>query len=230
MGPGARNREDAASRIRDTGDEWAGEAWFPEAPETFLARALAIRAVASGPLRCNLRVGHLAHPLLSAQERRRSLTAPALFLAAGLLVCAADLAWNAGYSARRKRLEVAVAELADQVAGHHVTGKGEDAVRMAYQAFDKRREDMRPFRDAGERTVSQAVNGLLRVAGERGLRYETLSLSGGGAAVRGTAGDWNRCEAVLPELRWWKNPRLDREDARAEERIPFTVTAGDARE
>jgi len=220
--------EDAArvkalhSQLAET---WPGPSVVHDDPRTFLARALAARALLPGPLRCNLRSGALAHGALKHRAGLLSARAAALFLAAGLLLCAANLGWRSAARRREASLDRSFNTLRDELAGYPVgAAKGEQALGIVRDMLDKRTSGLAPFRRAFEPSLARRIEAIVRAGAANGLQYATLSIDDADIVVGGTGEDWNKCEtlsALLTDEGY--DVTLDRKPALDNARIPFAV-------
>jgi len=223
-GPGADDPQRLA-RLRDELiGVWPGSSAVHEEPGLFLARALATRALLAGPIRCNLRSGSLAHPLLVRGAVNRARKAVLFALLSGVLLCAANVAVRAIAVAREKAVDRRLSSLSESLAGHPVRAKGEHALRIVEAAVDDKLSRLAFFVRAFEPSLLHHLAGIVRMGERKGLRYETLSLTADRVLVRGTAPEWRSCEELLTLIREaGYGVKLDRQESLVEERIPFTV-------
>ena len=222
-GPGA-----TASAVRECHAQVAGPrpgaSQAVQEPATFLARALAQRALLPDAWPCNLRTGAHVHPRIVAALRRRSLTTPLLFLVAGLMLCGINGAWRVGVAAREAALQRVIGSLASEVSGLAKVPRGNE-VLVVQRALEQDREKFGPFLRAYESPTARALGELLDIAKAGNLDYDSLSLSARTVSVEGSADDWNACEKLSSRLAALGfKVKLDRKDALAEERIHFVLT------
>lgn len=226
-GPGARDTELVKELHERLGKDWPGPSFVHDEPETFLARALATRAILPGPLRCNLRMGPLTHPKITQRARRQSIKTALLFMLAGLLLCSVNLTWGRLIKRKEAQIDRTFCSLADELAGYHLTARGDHALAIVRNKLDRRMDLMGPFLKAFEPSLTSTLSGIMEIGKKHELRYETLSLSRDKQVlIRGTSGDWNRCEKLSAYLQ--QNGfavKLDRKEALADGMIPFTITS-----
>jgi hypothetical protein len=228
-GPGAADAGRLAAVRERLTAEWPGVSAVASAPESFLARAVATRALTGGPLRVNLRTGALAHPADAREMLRRQAAAAWALILSGALLAAVSLAANARLARQETRLELARQALAGRLAGHGIgEAKGEQALRIVANAVAAREEALRPFAAAFQPSLCDRLQAILVLGRQQGLTYDALSLSGDQVAVRGTAPDWKSCENLLGYLQTaGYAARVERkEPALQEERVSFTISAG----
>lgn len=226
-GPGASNPALVRSLEEALLKDWPGSSWVHEKPETFLARALATRALLSGPLRCNLRAGPWTHPEMLRLSRRSARWILAAYLAAGLILCTANLYWSFAASRKESDLDREFKSLASRLAGYPMDIKGEQALKKVSDALTPQKEKLRPFMGPFEPSLVAVVGSLADIARQNDLRFETLTLARDKVSVSGTAGGWNRCEKLAESLRKAGYAvKLERKDALIDDRIPFTVGTG----
>ncbi len=193
------------------------------APEAFLARALATRALTPGPLRCNLRAGELAHPDLLRQLRARKLTTAALFLAAGLLLCGVNLGWHLLTAQREAGFRQTIAGLAADLAPGVRIFPGQE-VREARKASERRAVQEAPFLDAFAVPLGGALAELAQAGRAEGTAYATLALRRAGFELAGEADDWDQCERLAARLRALGYAvTLERQEALAEAQVRFLI-------
>jgi hypothetical protein len=184
-----------------------------------------VRALTSGPLRCNFRVGPLAHASAAARAAAASARAAVLFLVSGLLLAAFSLAWGAGLRHREADIDRTFSSLRDRLAGYSAgPAKGEYALRIVRQKLDARRTACLPFLRPFDPSLAALLADAVRMAAAGDLRFESLSLDEGRAEVTGTAGDWTRCDqlARLLSARGFR-VRADRKPPLDTGRIPFAI-------
>ncbi len=194
-----------------------------EKPSSFLARAMAERALRPGPLRCNFRTGGLAHPQESKrQDRGRTRTAVS-FLAAGLVLCAMNLAWRVALAQKKNQVQAAVMEMARSLSPSSRIEKGQEVV-IVQRALEQRARQTAPALRAFEPSLMGLVADLLKEARQGGIDIEALSLRADSATIQGAAGDWNRCDALVARLqKAGMTTSVERQDAGADERVHFAV-------
>ena len=225
-GPAARDGGLVADLQRQIERDWEAAFRVHDEPETFLARALVTRALLPGPWRCNLRSGSFSHPLALQRERRQSIGAALLTIAAGCLLCAAGVAALAVVSHRAAQVELTFAAQVDRLAGYHVPAKGEHALKVANDAAAQRRDVLQPFLAALQPSLLQTVQAAMDVAQKRNLYFDLLSVSRDRVLVHGSARDWSGPEELLGVLRKaGYAARLERKDALPDGRIPFGVSS-----
>lgn len=224
-GVGARQEELINRLHQSLAAEWPGPLTIHREPEAFLARALGARALTHGPLRCNLRINDLAHPLLLRQVRRHAITPAVLFLAAGLLLCGLNLAWHLLAAHRVADIKQTVTTLAAGLAPGTRIPYGQE-IREAQKVASQRAEREAPFLNAFEPSLAGRLAELIREGKTQGVAYETLTLQRNGFLLTGTSDDWDRCERLAVRL---KAPgygvKLERQEAVADAQVRFSVKA-----
>ena len=230
-GPGAVDVQAVADLHALWSREWPGPSFVHSEPGTFLARALAERALVAGPLRCNLRRGELTHPEIVERSGRQRTRTAALFLAAGLVLCGGNLAARMAVRQREAAADRAVGALADALAGSHVAAKGDAMIRIAGDTVHKKTEALRPFLNVFDPPLMTIVASVADAAKQDSLRLDTLSLSRDKIRMAGVARTWNGCDPMLIRLkRLGYSAKLDRKDAGASGGVPFSIASGGADE
>lgn len=197
-------------------------------PGSFVARALATRALEKGPLRCNMRAGSLAHPAIIARLEGQSLKSALMVLAAGLLLCggalfAISLANRADVESSRAFAGV-VAKLGVNVGA----AQGEHAVGIARNSIASRLDTMRPFLNAFEPSLVDTVSDAAGLCGKKGIGLEQLVISRDKVQISGKTKNWNACDELLGLLQQGGyKARLERKENLADEVVSFTISTGD---
>lgn len=224
-GPGAA-RDELVARLRE-GLALSTETptFVHQEPSTFLARAVAARAVTGGPLACNLRGGEQEHPRLRLDRERQARRWVHGALAASLLVCAVNLAWLFYLQGTRNRLQDELQSVAGALAGSERLPRGQE-VLAAERALQERATLVEPFRQVFLPSLTEAVAPLLRTASRHEMTLATIAVRPRALVCSGTAADWSHCEAIqagLASAGW--QAELERREAGADERVHFTVKA-----
>lgn len=223
-GPAARGRAPVEALYRELAAKWPAPLLVHADPETFLARALATRALLAGPLRCNLRTGRFTHPSVTRIRRRSALTTAALFLAAGLLLCGGNAAWRMAAARKEAQVQSALTRISSQISGLDKPPKGNELL-VARRAFQAGSEKWAPFARAFEPSLTLTLRELLHAGQKHGLRFGGLTLRNGAVLIEGAAEDWNQCDKFSSWLEREGHPnKLERREALAEEKVRFTIS------
>lgn len=231
-GPGA-NDQNLLKKLQDgLRSEWPGASVVHDRPESFLARAVATRALVAGPMRCNLRSGAQLHPLVARRDAKETMMAAMIYLAAGILLCAVNIAWGIMISQKESSLEETSGLLADKLAGYHVAAKGEARVKVVRDALNPRREMLKPFLRCFEPSLADTIVSMTDLAKKNDLCYEILSISRDKVNVSGTAGNWKKCDVLLDALKQYGyGVKMDRKEALVDARVAYSiVTTGGGNE
>ena len=230
-GPGAEHA-DTVARLRDAlSVEWAGPSTTPERPRAFLARALATRALLNGPWPCNLRAGDCMHAETAREERRAARSAAALVFAAGLILIGASWSARLVGARRESTFDRDCQYLVNTLAGYPVNARRGDAVRVARDEAAARIEQRRPFVAVFDASLLDVVTAVAETAGKRQLSIHDLSLTRAAATIQGTSAAWEGGEALKRRLETaGYSVALRRDEALADERIPFTVSTDETAE
>ncbi len=195
-------------------------------PATFLARALAARALQQTQPGWNYRFGEFAHPTI-ARWRDRALRHTAwTALAAGLALCVFNLVFGAFTEVKNRNADRALARSAQAITGLPSVPRGQERM-MVERAVEEQDEQLAPFRRAFHTSLTEPLHRLLQQGQAGGLRYESITVRDDQLLVQGAAENWDGCEVLAQSLRddgWTVN--LERQDAVAMERVRFRLTAG----
>ncbi len=195
-------------------------------PATFLARALAIRALQQHEPIWNFRTGNTAQPAIRRwRERARRHTAWTA-LAAGLLLCALNLAFGAMTDMQNRRADRELEQQAKTITGYPSVPRGQELV-VTQRALEEQREQLNPFLRAFQPSHSALLRDVLQWGLAGGLRFESITLRPEHLLIQGVADDWDGCEVLKKHLiaAGW-TVQLDRQEAVAVEHVRFRLTAG----
>ncbi len=177
---GARLRAEAELR-------WPGRSVTLESPDSFLARALATRALLPGPLRTNLRCGALSHTGAKSRSENAQVRAAAVLLAAGVLLCGGAIWWESTMVARLAALEMTFQSRLERLVGYPVRAKGTNALLIAEREQAERAERRAPLADVFRGPLLTELQQALPAIREDDVRVEYLDLSFGALRIRGDA-------------------------------------------
>lgn len=224
-GPAAREAAGVRAHHAALATRWPGPLSIATEPGSFLARALAVRALTPGPLRFNARQDRHTHPAVADQERRAPLKAAAACLAVGLLLCAVNLAWMAASRHRLDGVQDRLRRAAISVAGSERLVPREMERLGAQRAFDENARLAAPLLAPFQPPVTAAVGVILQAARDEGLRVQTLSATRSLVTLHGTAQTWRHCERVLNRLeqQGWR-VKADRKSETGD-RVPVVISA-----
>lgn len=224
-GPGV-SRPDRLARLTAILDLPPGATIFTHRePNTFLARAVAARAWATGSTSCSLLPDDRVPPVLIRRREQRSRRAPLALAAAALLLMGVNVGWTAWLNHRRDQLQTAIVSLASELSGTTQLPRGQE-VLVTERALEEQAPTLLPFRQAFAPSLLSVANLVLSEAAKRDMTLDHLTLSERNMTCRGTAADWNHGEALAAELSQagWL-PEVDRRDAMDNERVAFTLKA-----
>ncbi len=201
-------------------------------PTTFLARALAARALSSGAYRCNLRNGPFLHPLIENEQRRTPYYLACSVLLAALVLIAVNL--GAQQATRRKlmHLQDEVHRAAVEITGSpRLVPRGQE-VLVARRALEAQTLSLDPFLMAAAPPLTDTMKLILTIGQEEGLSIETLVLNRKTAVLHGSAMKWGQCEKAIGRLKnLGGDVKSERKDSPAgTERIAFIISIGLNRE
>ncbi len=222
-GPGAEKPPVTASIQSALGD--LGESRFltHRQPESFLARAIAVRAMEGGPLGCNFRTGALAHPLEAAWESRSQSRQAVAVLLAGAILCGLNLSWRLLLRERTAAIQGAIRTAASELAQIANVPRGQE-ILVAKRAIEQRADQTAPFVDAFSVSPNAALVDILGVAASQKIVLDTLSLRSDSISMQGSADDWTRCETLVAAVRnRGLTADLQRQEAGADEKVHFAI-------
>ena len=205
-------------------ENWPGPLTILKEPAAVLARGLAGRALTTGTYRCNLRMGPFLHAVDQQRQRRAPVVNALTCLAAGLLLCAVNLAWSLACTQRLSDFQRAIAALTLDITGYPSKQPGAE-VRVAGQALEERAKQLRPVLSTYEAPLSDAIKAVLTIAQEEGLTIDTVALNRRTLTLTGAAAQWLQCDKAVARLdaAGWR-ARADRKADTKDGRIAFAIT------
>jgi hypothetical protein len=194
-------------------------------PDTFLARAVAARALVPESSTCSLLPDDRVPPMLARLRSRRARRAPLALAAAALLLLGVNVGWTTWLNHRRDQLQEAVQQRAVELSGTTQLPRGQE-VLVTERALAEQAPTLVPFRQAFTPSLLSVANLLLSQAARHGMTLESVTLSEHNVTCRGTVVDWNHGEALAAalSLAGWL-PEVERREAAASERVAFTLKA-----
>ena len=194
-------------------------------PESFLARALAVRALAISASQCNLRSGEITHSRIADYGRRVQLKFAVLWILVGALLCGGNIMMQRTISYRNEQINKKFRGLADSLAGYHITAQGATAVTVVTDSIAARKADLNPFLQAFQPSLLELMADIINVSKKNDLLCEVLSLDYETISVIGTSSTFDASEELAEILvRSGYLVSNKRGNALQNERIPFTIT------
>jgi len=231
-GPGAARPGETASQYAALMARWPGTMKLVNEPETFLARALAARALARDSIPCNLRTGRFLHPVLAEGNERQPYRWAIACLAAGVLLCLVNLAWQVAVSHRLSQAQQTLRSLAVGIMGSPRGLPVGQEVLTAKRALEAKTRDMEPFLTASERPLQRLLNAILSSAREEGVSIETMTLGLKNGVIHGITPKLAQGEKLAHRLNGgdWASMIERKESSPGDERVAFVIGMGHARE
>lgn len=209
---------------------WPGRTFTHTDPGTFLARALATRALLPGPFRCNLRAGEYRHPVLTARAEKAARNTAMTLVAGGLIVVALAIGMDLFGNRMIERVKTEFTKRVDALAGDHVTARGDDAIAAVDQAMQKGQGKSRPFAEAFAPSLAGHLKAIVISGKSYGMTFSRVELRRNSVTVTGTAKTWDNCEKMAGILASMGYPaKAFKESTAADGRIRFKITTGDRR-
>lgn len=204
---------------------WPGPVKTVQDPATFLARALAARALNPTSYPCNLRSGRFLHPELARRLERQPVRLAAACLAAALLLCLVNLTWQWAAQYRLTQGQQIIRTLAAGITGTS-SGLPRGQETLAAKRFSEAQaRGMEPFLAATEATLPATLGNILEAARKEEVSIEVLTLGSKGGVIHGYARNFARVEALAGCLdgKGWKTTLEHKEPAPGDERVAFVI-------
>ncbi len=225
-GPLAAESDTVRKLQTELATRWPGSMQVVNDPKTFLARALATRALNAPPLPCNLRAGRFTHPLIAKRQDQKPYRTAAALLLAGLALIAVNLAWQIATHRRLARAQDQIRALAVDIAGSpRLVPRGQELL-SGRRALAAQSRQLEPFLAAVERPLVDVLRTILTLGQDENLAFETLTLNRQTVVLHGLASKWSQCERAVTRLKeQGTNVKLERKDApTGEERLAFVIS------
>jgi len=177
-----------------------GESVMPPDPATFLARALATRALTDGPLRFNLRRGPFAHPVAERQNRTALVRRAVALAAMATLLLAINTLCESIRAGKARTAEERFERRVTNVAGWPVAAKGETAILIAGRELEARRSAYRHLERAFQPPLLESLAAVLDAAAREQVTVASLLLQPGRAGLQGDAPSRAAAEALKQRL------------------------------
>ncbi len=224
-GPGA-SRPDQLERLTNALDSIPQASRFTHRePATFLARAVAARALRAEPTRCSLLPADWAPAGLQRLEKRQARRAPLALIAAALALIAVNGAWSRWLDQRRDQLQRGVQTQASALAETTNLPRGQE-VLSAERAVKEKAPAYAPFRAALEPSLLLVLADILEEASAINVTLDSLQLGPRTLVAKGSAtqrADGEKMAARLLRQGWMAEAQT--KEAGADQRVPFTLKA-----
>jgi hypothetical protein len=207
---------------------WPGTHRIVNEPETFLARALAARALIPAADCCNLRTGRFLHPDLTRWNERQPYRWAIACLAAGMCLCSVNLVWQVASTRRLAQTQQGLHLLASGITGSSRGIPAGQEVLTARRALEARTRELEPFIAATEKPVQGALSVILSAAREEGVTLETLTLGLKQGVIHGMAPKLTQGEALARRLNvsGWTTTIERKDSLPGDERVAFVIGLG----
>ncbi|MGD9873668.1 MAG: hypothetical protein AB7T27_05285 [Kiritimatiellia bacterium] len=196
-------------------------------PATMLARALSRRVLLTDRYAVDFIEGDRANPMLENLRLRRLCGAAVFYFVLGLLLIGLNAGWNFWLSAKESDIAARIQNAAEDLAPGTRIYSGQEILLVA-RAREANAPNVKPFTDAFAPSPAMLLRDLLDAAVAANITFSKLSLRPDAAAVSGASLAWADCEKLVPVFAKYgftvSEPQ--REDAGADERVHFNLSAG----
>lgn len=169
-------------------------------PATFLARALAARALRGDAFSCNLRTGDLEHPQSRRGGRARERRAEVAALAAAIALLGVNAAVLLALSRRTDGIQRRIQQVAVELSGAPAP-KGQE-VLVVRRALDEAAAAMRPFQQMVAAGTSRELGEVLSLCRTNGAAVSRLSLQPDALSLELTAANPGATDRISSALRF----------------------------
>lgn len=227
---GGATKEIIARLIEELGVEWKGPFLMHEDPESFLARAVALRLLRGGADFINLREGEDSHERVVAAASSRTRALSVIMSVSGVLLIVLTVAASILMDLRIRRLEQEFTKRAVSLAGGSLGGaKGVDAVRRAEKAVDGSLMESRPFLAPFKASPAELLSGIASESASLKLLIESAEISDGSISITGTSENWSSAEPLRAfVLSKGYSTELERHESLVDESVRFKISSEDS--
>lgn len=223
------NAEGAEYRtvLDELGTDWVSGTILHDESKTFLARAVARRALVGGCDVVNLRQDQHQHPELTKLEDGRIQGLAAVLAGCGLLLGMLSLGANIGLDSRMKALDDMYLLRADKLAaGSLGPAKGIHALQTAERIVGKRLKEAAPILAPFQPSPAVLLREIGSSAVKHGLLLEVASVTSESVSLEGTASSWKNPEQLERFLQSkGMTTSLTRDESLIDESVKFKISA-----
>lgn len=169
-------------------------------PGTFLARALATRALTPAHCYCNLLSGKFLHPEDLARQKRYPYVTAALFLIAGLTLCLTTLSWRLAARQRTATMQRELKTIAVAIAGSPRLIQDRQEVLSARRVIENQGKLYSPFMAPFSPTLADTLKTILSTCSQNNITIESLTMNRQSIIAHGFAAKWSQCEHTATAL------------------------------
>lgn len=215
------------SVLEELAPDWVSGIQVLSEPESFLARAIARRALVGGRDFINLRAGALQHADLMAREESRIKGLATILAACGILLGFLSFGAKISLDARMSALDAGYLERANRLAGGSLgPAKGIHALQIAERIVVKRLKDAEPILAPFRPSPASTLSAIAGEAGRQALLLEVASVDADSITLEGTASSWKSPEPLELFLRSkGMTTSLTREESIVDETVRFKISA-----
>ena len=225
-GAGLQPHEPGAQLRAEVEPLWPGDSITLDAPDTFLARAFATRALLPGPLRGNLRGGVLAHAGAQARTRGSQMRSTVVLLVVGALLCGAVSGWEYKISARQDALKDQFGNRLSRIMGYTVKEKGAHAFLIAERELADRVERRKAMADALSPSLLSDLQLVLPGLGKLDMHIEHFALTAESLQIKGVSTGKSVAAPLRESLAGMGYVAVVTEgETKADGRVPFVLNA-----
>ena len=205
---------------------WPGSTTIFDDPETFLARAMATRALLPGPMRTNLRTDSLAHAGADAHTNRTQTRSSAIILITGILLCCTPVLWEYNIAALRKAFEKAFTARTTKMLGYPANAKGSTALLIAERELEARTQQNSPLTQPFSPSLLKDLQQIVASINTHGINTEQLKLSADSFRIKGSAASKTDVSNLIKELKkFGYNAEITTDDDKDPEKYIFILNA-----
>ena len=171
-------------------------------PNTFLARALACRALRPGPMHLNFREHYCRHPQISKQRIAQSRKTALCSISVGLTILFMALSWTIYIQHKKGMLQKSLISHAQKLTQLKKIPKGFE-VRTVKQAIQRSASATNLFLQMFQPSLTTQLQKILHTAYAHNITINSLSLDDDTVRMSGTSKEWTQCEELKKKLQLW---------------------------
>ncbi len=166
---------------------WVDKSTTVDDPETFLARALATRALLPGPLRTNLRIDKFIHSGAQTHIHTAKNRTATTILIAGMLLCCASIIWEYSSAMQHNLFRKQFKSRIVNMLGYSPPAQGANLLLIAERELETISEQQKPLSNIFLPSLLTELQKIVNITNKHNLKIEQLQLETGKLQINGTS-------------------------------------------
>lgn len=179
---------------------WVGKSTTVDDPETFLARAYAIRVLLPGPRRTNLRTDNLTHKDAILHQHNTNNRTVLIYLLAGLILCCASAAWMYYTTIQHNDFKKQYNNRITRILGYTPTARGKDLLRIAEDELQTITDQQKPLTEMFQPSLLIPIQKTVTTANHHDIKIEQFKLDRQQMQIKGTSPNLENIKSLQSAL------------------------------